>query len=181
MSIKPTIAARIDLYARLRDGQAVDLHEGTRRTRRMYVLGSPSRSDGAFGSIESTGVTVAIAPGGGGGYSTRVTADSPYQHLTRAPTARPTHRQEKTMTTTEAPYLIGQSINVLFYGENGPQIAPLPITAITPATDGPGWVLTVTTPQGGREYPVDHAGASDFIFPTTASHAPKVDTNRGDR
>ena len=94
MSIAPKTLARIDLYARLRDGQAVDLHEGT-RVKRMYVLGSPSRCDGPFGSIESTGVTVATRLGYHGGYSVRVSADSPHTHLTRPATTPAQPDQEQ--------------------------------------------------------------------------------------
>ena len=73
------------------------------------------------------------------------------------------------MSAPQPPYAVGQIIRVLHYGEAAPTITACPVTAITPSDEGPGWVLTVTTPRGGREYPVDHDGASDFIYPTTAT------------
>lgn len=60
----------IELIASLKDGDPVLVTQDG-RTSVMFVSGGPRRSDGAFGPLESTGVTVTYGPGR---YATRIEA-----------------------------------------------------------------------------------------------------------
>lgn len=71
MPIKREILNAIDTIARLKVGDRLEVTEDG-RTHVMTVSQPVSRSDGQFGSIESTGVYAHIRPGG---YGTRIQAD----------------------------------------------------------------------------------------------------------
>jgi hypothetical protein len=72
MPIKREILDAIDVIARLKVGDRVEVTEDERGPYVMYVSQPVSRSDGQFGSIESTGVYVHF---GVGRYGTRIQAD----------------------------------------------------------------------------------------------------------
>ncbi|WP_425837463.1 hypothetical protein [Streptomyces fractus] len=66
------MAQAISLIGSLKDGDRVRVTlDG--RMYDMTVVGRPTRSDGAFGELESVGVTVSLGPGR---YSTRVAAEN---------------------------------------------------------------------------------------------------------
>lgn len=68
--MSPEMVQAIDLITSLRPGDRVKVTRDG-RTNVMNVQSPPSRSDGRFGSPESTGVTVSYGPGR---YATRVEA-----------------------------------------------------------------------------------------------------------
>lgn len=72
MAQEMTMAEAIALISSLKDGDPV-LVTRDGRTKLMFVSGAPRRSDGAFGSPESTRVTVTFGPGR---YATEVAADN---------------------------------------------------------------------------------------------------------
>jgi hypothetical protein len=68
----PEMTAAIHLISSLHEGDWVKV-TADGRTYTMAVMSEPTRSDGSFGSPESTGVTVGF---GRNGYATRVQADN---------------------------------------------------------------------------------------------------------
>jgi hypothetical protein len=71
VGIKREILDAIDVIASLKVGDRIEVTEDG-RTYAMTVSQPVSRSDGRFGSLESTGVYAHIRPGG---YGTRIQAD----------------------------------------------------------------------------------------------------------
>jgi hypothetical protein len=78
--MSPEMTQAISLIQSLKNGEKVRVTRDG-RTYEMTVVGSPNRCDGAFGPLESIGVTVTLGPGR---YSTRVAAE----HLVRTQLGR---------------------------------------------------------------------------------------------